>query len=127
MGLALTVVCVGLLGCPVEYEDYIGIYAMTGPPPSQVATIRSGPDTAEIEIGQGVALGFRCLDSCDGSCEGVSFEVDGSRAEILPAYVQRSASSAWVLVGKNPGSATVTVRSACATAVYSLVVRPAPE
>lgn len=70
---ALTLLA-GTAGCD-DYPDYVEISAVTSAPPSRNAGIRNRDKEHWVRLSKGVALGFRCYDTCDGVCIAPEFQI----------------------------------------------------
>lgn len=114
-----------LTACPpIEGDPYVGLYAVTGPPPSREARVRTNAtdEALEITLSSGVAMAVRCSDSCDGACVAPRFDTRDEVLQVHDAYLLRGGPSAHVLVGGRPGVTELRVSTGCAEATYRVTV-----
>lgn len=117
----LTLSMLAATGCPDQPPPELLIAATTAAPPSR--TLRLDQRALTIRVSRGVVFGLRCWDSCDGTCLQPSFTLaDSALAEVRPAFRNGRADTEHVLIARQPGTTTLTIRDTCAAAIYRLVV-----
>jgi hypothetical protein len=122
LGLVLTLAA---SACPGDEDtDAVEIYALTAAPPARTATITNTEERHRVELSSGVAIAFSCWESCEYECVAPEFVIgDPSLVEIRPIFRLRGGSTAWVMIGKSPGSTQLVVRTTCTNQAYSVQIR----
>lgn len=108
------------------------LYAASVPPPGAIGRLHTEDRWAELT--EGAALAFRCEDA--GPCQRArATSDDPSIADVRPAALVRlemagwagfSQSSTFVIVGKQPGTTRIRVRSADGDTSLKVTVVAAP-
>ena len=108
------------------------LYQASVPPPGSIGRLHTEYRWAELT--EGSALAFRCEDA--GPCERARATSDNPEiADVRPASLARLEMAAWVgfsqtsqfvIIGKNPGTTRIRVRSADGDTSLKVTVLPAP-